>query len=488
MGVLRPGQRFRELRLETLISRGGMGEVWLAVREGPEGFRRELALKVILPTLADQERFVALFLDEARIAARLDHPNIVPALNCGREGELLWIEQQYVAGLDLRRLLVTAGPLPVPLAAFVVVEVLKGLDYAHDWRGTDGKPFRIVHRDVKPHNVLISYDGQVRLTDFGIAKALAETHVTKSEIKGTAGYIAPEVLAGQPATARADLFAVGLVFWESLTGHRLFEGETEEVRLRRTLECVVPPLAEHGVTVPSEIEAVLRRLLARDPADRYPTAGDALRALLAVSVVREVSSLDLRAHLESVARVTPPVSTDSPTNPGHIGAREAEAIPVEIHDAPNIVASAPAAVPRRRELDIETRTRLPDDAAPDPAVATGTGTMAGEVTSPGKAHAARGPLAWIRTRRGVALLGVLAAGMTTAVLVWTSTAPSASRGAVTALDTSSSQVVVVVADAAPPAAARLTVVIPNILPLKSASAAVETGVGCQVQHEPMTRG
>jgi serine/threonine-protein kinase len=283
MPVVRPGQTLGAYRLIQRISRGGMGEVWRAERSGPEGwgFKKQLAVKIILPTL-NEPRFTEMFLAEARIAGRLDHPNIVYVYDCGAEGadgpDLLWIAQEYIDGMDLRSVVGDTRGLPIPLVLFIVTEALKGLAYAHAQR--------VIHRDVKPHNVLVGYEGHVKLTDFGIAKVLSETGASKSTISGTAGYIAPEVLAGEPATARSDLFGLGLVLWESLTGAKLFDGETEETRLKRTLDCVVPPLSAAGVSAPPEVEAIVRRLLARDPAARYATAADALAALLAAPGAR----------------------------------------------------------------------------------------------------------------------------------------------------------------------------------------------------------
>lgn len=332
--LLKAGQGFGAYRLEELVSRGGMGEVWRATKLGDGGWSKEIALKVILPTIADQDRFTELFLAEARIAAQLDHPNIVPVFAYGREEGLVYFEQELIRGGDLRQL-ITGGPLPVMLALYVAAEVLKGLSYAHERRDASGRPLGLVHRDVKPHNVLVSTEGSVKLSDFGIAKAvLGQRGPTVSDLKGTAGYIAPETLEGQPTTQQSDLFAVGLVLWELLVGTKLFDGESEVVRMKRTLDCRLPALASVGVTAPPAVDALLRRLVAKAPAARIASAALALEALLAIPGARAVNSLDLRKflaarHVESLERsATPapvPALASGPTMAGEVELRAAPA-------------------------------------------------------------------------------------------------------------------------------------------------------------------
>jgi hypothetical protein len=388
MTVLKPGQTFgRDLRIRRLISRGGMGEVYLATREGISGFRRDVVLKVILPTLADQDNFVALFLSEARIAAKLEHRNIVSAHACGREGDLLWIEQSYVRGLNLRSLIREAGQLPVPLAVFVVAEVLSALDYAYDRPGADGQPLRVVHRDIKPANVMVSHEGEIKLTDFGIAKALGETHATKTgTIRGSAGYIAPEVLKGEEATTQSDLFCVGLLLWEALTGHALFGGSTEMIRLVKTQACVIPPLP---LPISPELETILRRLLAPNPAGRYSTPGDALRELRALPLVRDVAAPELRAFVDNVAPMTFEVSSEL---------AGANGVPVEIVDDAHASVRATGAV--------------------DSVAGTGTKTMAGEVMAPASGRAGR----LLRSRAGVLSAAAVVAGTAIGLSFWLRTA------------------------------------------------------------------
>jgi eukaryotic-like serine/threonine-protein kinase len=373
--VLKPGQVFRhDLRVRKLLNRGGMGEVYLATREGISGFKRDVALKVILPTLGEQDG-VALFLSEARIAAKLEHRNIVSAHACGQEDGLLWIEQSYVRGLNMRQLLKTSGRLPVHLAAFVASEVLSGLDYAYSRPGADGQPLGVVHRDIKPSNVLVSYEGEVKLTDFGIAKALGETHATRSGVvRGTAGYIAPELFDGSEATTRSDIFCVGLLLWETLFGKALFDGPNDRVRFQKTLACVIPPIPSE---IPLDLEIVLRRLLGRVPEDRYATPAEALDALQ--PIVRGTTAADLRSFLAQVA----PMPVDEAQAAGG-----GDGVPVEIHDA---------------EL-----VSLRDVALAEAPTTSPTKTMAGEVVESNAG--ARRRFVSRRVKLGIAVAVTLAAG------------------------------------------------------------------------------
>ena len=350
MAVLQPGQKLGPYRLGERISRGGMGEVWRALKTGEGGWSKAVALKLILPTL-DEERFAAMFLAEARIAAALDHANIVPVFGFGREGDLLYIEMEQVVGQDLRHIVERARgqvpALPVPLALFVVGEALKGLSYAHE-RG-------VVHRDVKPHNTLCSYEGHVKLTDFGIAKLAAETGAgaSRSEVKGTAGYIAPEVLEGAPASVRSDLFALGLLLWECLTGKKLFDGASEAERLRRTFDCRVPPVRRIVPEASAEVEELLVRLLAREPSARYGSAREALAVLLAAPGGRAASSEEMKAFLarhfatEAAAAAAVASAASASLRAAGVGvsASPADGVPREIIDDGPLVRSAPGRTP-----------------------------------------------------------------------------------------------------------------------------------------------
>jgi serine/threonine-protein kinase len=314
MSILEAGDPFGGYQLLALLSRGGMGEVWRALKLGPSGseWSRQVALKVILPGLADSSRFTDMFISEARIAAGLVHANIVGVTDFGREGQVLWLEQELVEGEDLGRLVERAtGGFPSPMALFVTIEALKGLAYAHS--------HRVIHRDIKPANVLVAREGHIKLTDFGISKISSATNPSQTELKGTIGYLAPELLENQAPTVRSDLFAVGLVLWELLTGRKLFGGDNEAAKLMKTFECVVPRLAELGIWVPDPIEGILRRLLARDPAARHASSEEVLAALLEAPGGRGVTSVDLKAYLGSLGMASLPPIDGAPPRKARTG-------------------------------------------------------------------------------------------------------------------------------------------------------------------------
>jgi serine/threonine protein kinase len=293
--VLQRGMAFGPFELVAPIRQGGMGEVWQAVRVGEGGWRKEVALKVMRPTLADEATFVAQFRHEAQLSALLAHPNIVGVSNFGQEGGVFWLELEHVQGEDLYQLLErTPGGLPLPIALFITVEILKGLEHAFTKPGPDGRPLGMIHRDLKPSNVLCAREGHVKLADFGLAKILYDGQATILGFRGTIGYRAPEQFHGHDASPASDVFSVGLILWELLTGGSLFAAATEGERMRLIEQCVVPPLPALGPAIPEGLDVVLRRLLARTPEQRYVDAGEALAALLALPVARPATSYDLK--------------------------------------------------------------------------------------------------------------------------------------------------------------------------------------------------
>src|SRR5215510_14523385 len=250
MIIFQPGDVFAgRYRLEERIGQGGMGTVWRATQLA---LSREVAIKLILPTATDDVRYRRMFIDEAQLSARLVHPNIVPVVDYGEEGELLWLVQQFIRGQDLGKVLARIGSgLPPPLALHVTTQVLYGLSCAHE--------NFVIHRDIKPGNVLVSHDGNVLLTDFGIAKVFSGSPSISTVIKGSPGYMAPEVLRGEAAVPATDLFAIGALLWECLTGANLFAHgmqDREQVYLA-TLHNPVPPLAAVGVAAPPGLDDVL---------------------------------------------------------------------------------------------------------------------------------------------------------------------------------------------------------------------------------------
>jgi serine/threonine-protein kinase len=296
-------RRFGSYLLFDRIGRGGMADIYLA-RLGTElGGSRRVVVKEILPHLARDPRFARSLIDEAKLVAGLRHANIAQVIDLGREGERLFIAMEYVEGFDLnhllRRLSQERIALPAEFALRIVRETLAALDFAH--RATDeaGRPLGIVHRDVSPSNVLVSLEGEVRLCDFGIAKALeareaaaggdalaesgeveerTDAAVGAAGVIGKAAYMSPEQARGESVDPRSDVFSIGILLWELCAGRRLYRGnETQMLELAR--EGAVPPLPDRGLAAQADLQAILDRALAFEPSERWASAADMMRAL-----------------------------------------------------------------------------------------------------------------------------------------------------------------------------------------------------------------
>jgi serine/threonine protein kinase len=277
-------ERFGSFLLFDRIAAGGMAEVFIASPLHAVG--RMVALKRMLPALAQDEHHVTMFLDEARLTARLDHPNLVTVYDYGRHGGTFYISMELVLGRDLeqviRRMRRTGHRLPPSLVAHIGAELCKGLDHAHRVRGPGGEPLHVVHRDVSPQNILLSYDGQVKLADFGVARsAVRQTQTQAGVIKGKLRYMSPEQVRDAEVDARSDLFALGTCLYEMLTGVCPFE-EPDAVRtLQRVREARVQPPSALDPAVPEELSRLVLWALSRDPGMRPGSAaelGDALSA------------------------------------------------------------------------------------------------------------------------------------------------------------------------------------------------------------------
>ncbi len=267
-------------RLDTRLGGGGMAEVFLGSTLGAEGFSRRVAIKRVLPGYSDNDQFAQMFVAEARISSQLVHPNIVSVLDFDRDADRrLFLVMELVEGKDLDAL-AHSGLLPIPVVIFVIAEVLRGLGFAHDLPvGTDMRG--VVHRDVSPHNVLLSWEGAVKVSDFGIAKAREASEATASVfIKGKPAYMSPEQANGQALDGRSDLFAVGIMTWEMLVGRRLFMADDTRATLAAVLFGQVPRLRTVRADVPKDLERFVMKLLEKDPAARYPTAEAAIADLM----------------------------------------------------------------------------------------------------------------------------------------------------------------------------------------------------------------
>ncbi len=259
-----------------------MAEVYLATAQGAEGFEKPVVIKRIRPQLATDASFVEMFIAEAHLASRLSHPNLVHIFDFDRHQDTYYLAMEYIRGRSLGEANKRARELSTParpvLVAQVGVEVARGLGYAHKL-SHHGQPLHLVHRDVTPQNILLSYDGAVKLTDFGIAKASGRA-TTIGTLKGKFAYMAPEQARGDPVDARTDLFALGITLWELLTGVRLFHAETDWGVLHAVQERPVPSPAELNPEVDEELGQVVLKALQRPPDSRYQAAADFERALL----------------------------------------------------------------------------------------------------------------------------------------------------------------------------------------------------------------
>ncbi|HEY5600331.1 MAG TPA: serine/threonine-protein kinase, partial [Candidatus Manganitrophaceae bacterium] len=270
------------------IAKGGMAEVFLAKQTGSKGFERLLAIKRILPQFTENAEFVSMFINEAKVAAQLSHPNIVQIYDFGEVEESFYIGMEYVMGKDLRTLMEkgqkSGAPLPLDQILLIVSRVCSGLEHAHKKKDLHGNSLSLVHRDISPQNILISYDGEVKLVDFGIAKAaLQETETRTGILKGKLAYMSPEQAWGKPIDHRSDLFSLGIVLYECVTGKRLFKGDSEINTLERVREAKFDPPRQYNAQVTPQVESVLVKALAKEVQGRYPSAaqmqGDLERAL-----------------------------------------------------------------------------------------------------------------------------------------------------------------------------------------------------------------
>jgi serine/threonine protein kinase len=277
-------QTLGKYRLDGLLASGGMGEIYRASNLGPEGFNKTVVVKRILPHLARSHEFVQLFLNEARVAAVLSHPNIVQIYELGHAGEEYFLVMEYVKGATLAALRKRARAnnqlLAPEVVAAVCSEVLRALDYAHNACDERGSPLRIIHRDVSPDNVLVSSAGQVKVIDFGIVKATnAVSHTRTGATRGKLSYLAPELIRRMPADHRIDVYATGVMLYELLCGQRPFVGENEGILLHAILQDLVVPPHAHRPEVSRELSAIALKALARNPDDRYATAREMAKAL-----------------------------------------------------------------------------------------------------------------------------------------------------------------------------------------------------------------
>ncbi|MEA2165824.1 MAG: eukaryotic-like serine/threonine-protein kinase [Thermoanaerobaculia bacterium] len=305
------GTKFGQYVMLEKIATGGMAEVWKARMRGVEGFQKIVAIKKILPHLSDNQDFIEMFVDEAKLAAQLNHNNIIHIYDLGKIQSSYYIAMEYIDGYDLKNILRKAQerdqPLSVEIALFVASKIAAALDYAHRKRDFEDKEMGLVHRDVSPQNVLISEEGDIKLCDFGIAKAASKaSHTQAGALKGKLQYMSPEQAWGRNIDRRSDIFALATVLFEMLTARKLFGGDNELSILEQVREARVTPPSEYNDEVTPQIDSIVLKALQKDPANRYQTAGEMQRDLDAVlySFRPTPTSADLAIYMHRLATST----------------------------------------------------------------------------------------------------------------------------------------------------------------------------------------
>lgn len=300
---------FGKFILQRKIAEGGMAEVFLAKQAGLEGFEKPVVVKRILPHLCNEDGFVQMFLNEARVAARLSHPSIVQIFDLGKVGEQYYIAMEYIHGEDLRALAKQADKMrrrpAFAIVARIMADMLGALHYAHTRTGPDGRPLGLVHRDVSPQNVLVTYEGGVKLVDFGIAKATESQAGQQTQaglLKGKYSYMSPEQCRGRKIDARSDIFSVGILLWELVGWRRLFRRDNDMATLLAVAEEPIPRLRSVRPDVPPELDEICARALERDLERRFPSA-QAMQAALEACIRKhawEADSISLQRYVREL--------------------------------------------------------------------------------------------------------------------------------------------------------------------------------------------
>jgi serine/threonine protein kinase len=282
---------FGKYQLFASLGRGGMADVFLSVARGRMGFKKLAVIKRLRQALAEEVAFRNMFLDEARLAARLGHPNIVHTYEVGEQNGVYFIAMEFLEGQSLNKVLREVmrrrETIEPAVAVRIIADALSGLGYAHDLRDYDGSPLSVIHRDISPHNIFVTYDGHTKLVDFGIAKAaLSSTETEVGVLKGKVAYMSPEQAVGQHIDARSDLFAMGIVLWELITQQRLMTGESAANTLHKLMNEPIPRLSQALVSIDPELDDIVARALEKEPARRWPSASE-MRAALEAWLVKQ---------------------------------------------------------------------------------------------------------------------------------------------------------------------------------------------------------
>lgn len=312
--LIYPINKMEDFGKYTLIHKlgtGGMAEVFLAKEPLPHGLERLVVVKRLLPYISEDEKFITLFLDEARLVAQLNHPNIATVYDFGEVNGEYYIAMEYVDGPTLSKFIKSCrsyGGVPLAHALYIIEQVLNGLNYAHTKKDIYGRPLNIIHRDISPQNIIISRDGGVKLVDFGVAKSSIQEHLTVAgTVKGKYSYLAPEVCLKKGWDQRVDLWAVGVVLYETLSGEPLFRRANELSTIKAVIEYPIPPIRKLRPELPSSIEEFLKKALERDPTKRFLTAQQMLLSLEEIIDKLNIrsSAIRLKLYLEKLIEESP---------------------------------------------------------------------------------------------------------------------------------------------------------------------------------------
>ncbi|MBI3621696.1 MAG: protein kinase [Nitrospirae bacterium] len=345
--------RFGKYLLMDKIAAGGMAELFLAKQTGVKGFEKVVAIKRILPGLTQDQEFVGMFINEAKLAAILSHQHIVQIFDLGSTDGFYYIAMEYVMGKDLRAVVQRSQarslPLTVGHALLIASRICAGLDYAHRKKDLQGRDLHLVHRDVSPQNILISYEGEIKLVDFGIAKAATQTTETRTgTLKGKLAYMSPEQATGKPLDHRSDIFSLGIVLYELVTGRRMFTGNNEFAILEQVRQAQIAPPSEINRDLPPEIDALVMKALAKDPVDRFQQASDMELAIdhLIAAKGYAFSSLSLANYLHALFEQD---MTDDTVRVQRIAAASAGTAVEPVPDQPTMAHQpSPGATPTTR--------------------------------------------------------------------------------------------------------------------------------------------
>jgi serine/threonine-protein kinase len=448
------GIPFGKYRLLKRLARGGMAEVFLAAQSGPDGFRRRVAVKRILPHLADSQEFVGMFLDEARLAAALSHPNVVHVYDFGKVDDYYFITMEFVDGVDAGLIIKQSAhePAPPELVARIVADAAAGLHHAHQLTDALGRPVGIVHRDISPQNLLISFDGVVKVVDFGIAKAAFHAERTRpGVVKGKFAYMSPEQVVGKSLDGRSDVFSLAVVAWEMLAGRYIVSRDNPAESMRLIRDGRLPAIESVRKDVPAPLARALGRALTKDFDDR-PSAkelGLELEAYLkgASGIATSLAVAEwVRARFpREMTGPLPVLGGGTEASPGTVQATAGTAAATGLASASALAggtptsAEAPAA--RRAETAPPTdREAAPVTSAPSPPIASVAGTEMMPAARP-------------RRRRGLAAAVGLAVGLVVVGVLWLAGAFSNGRARTPTVARAPAQV-------APPTGPRVTPMAP----------------------------